>query len=118
MRQVFLIKQLAMAVAIVSGGLLALWLHPTEYSGDRSAWIVVAVLIVMTFLQADLGLGKLYYLIWVDLLNLMFVFILIIALFETMYIHTLIGQRKQKLALSIDRVLLAATTWAAESPGV
>ena len=74
---VFLIKQLAMAVAIVSGGLLALWLHPTEYAGDRSAWIVVAVLIVMTFLQADLGLGKLYYLIWVDLLNLMFVFILV-----------------------------------------
>jgi len=101
---VFLIKKLAMGVAIVSGGLLALWLHPVEYAGDRSAWLIVAVLIVMTFLNEDLGLGKLYYLIWVDLLNLVFVFILIVALFETIYIHTLIGQRRQKLALAIDRV--------------
>ena len=43
-----------------------LWLHPEEMMGDRLAAILVAMLIVVTSLQSDLGLGKLSYLIWVD----------------------------------------------------
>ena len=48
------------------GGLLALYMHPGEMTGDRMAQLLVALLIVVTNLQMDLGLGKLTALMWID----------------------------------------------------
>ena len=55
-----------MLVFVTYGGLMALMMQADEMMGDRCAWLVVAVLIVVTALQMDLGLGNLSYLIWVE----------------------------------------------------
>ena len=83
---------------------LALWMLPTEQTGDRVAGLVVALLIVMTNLQTDLKLGDLTYLIWVDYFNLMQLCVLLIALIQTMVIHRL-GHRKLFVQVIVfDRV--------------
>ena len=63
---VFFVKQTLTMLLVTAGGLLALLMSPGELLGDRCAQLLVAVLIVITTLQTDLGLGNLSYLIWVD----------------------------------------------------
>ena len=89
---------------MVYGGLFALKLHPEEHTGDRCAQLLVAILIVITQFQADLGLGTLTELIWIDFFNLIQIAILILGLLETMYIHALIQAGKQQLAMNANRV--------------
>ena len=50
----------------------------------RCALIVVAVLITLTAIQMDIGLGNLSYLIWVDWFNLLQLIVLLFALLQTM----------------------------------
>jgi len=101
---VYLVKSLSMGLLVSFSGLLALWLLPTEQTGDRVAGLVVALLIIMTNLQTDLKLGDLTYLIWVDIFNLLQTIILVMALFETIYVHSLIASEKVGLALQVDRI--------------
>ena len=44
----------------------ALFLHAGDHTGDRTALILVAALIVTTSFQTDLNLGPIQYLIWFD----------------------------------------------------
>ena len=56
---------MALGQVVFAGLFCGLWLDPEEMMGDRLAAILVAMLIVVTSLQSDLGLGRLSYLIWV-----------------------------------------------------
>ena len=60
---VFFVKQIATMLLVTAGGLMALFMQPGDLFGDRCAQIVVSVLIVLTSMQMDIGLGKLSYLI-------------------------------------------------------
>lgn len=84
---VFLIKQLLVSVFVVFIGLLALFLHVGDHTGDRTALILVSALIVTTSFQADLGLGPIQYLIWFDYWNLAQIFILVPCLLVALYEH-------------------------------
>ena len=63
---------------------MALLMQPGELLGDRCAQLLVAILIVITTLQNDIGLGNLSYLIWVDFFNLMQLMVLLIALAQAL----------------------------------
>jgi hypothetical protein len=67
--------------------------------------ILVGGLIVCTNLQADLGLGKLTYLIWVDGFNLMLIALVLVALVQTIVVHYFFTYKADEpLALSIDAI--------------
>ena len=101
---VFFFKQICTVLLVTSGGLLALLMNPDELLGDRCAQLLVAVLILVTTLQMDLGLGQLSYLIWVDYFNLMQLMVLLVALSQTMVIHRLACRKHNDLVIIIDRV--------------
>jgi len=86
-----------------------MFLNPQEHTGDRAALLIVAFLIVITNLQADLGLGKLHYLIWYDYLNLLVSMLLCVTLIETMLVHQLCHGGHIDAALIIDRVSRASS---------
>lgn len=102
--KVFIIKSLSIGLLICLGGMLAMYMHPAQHTGDRCAQILVAGLIVMTNLKDDLGLGKLNYLLWIDAHNLMLMILLIVVLIETMVVHYYFQSGKEFLAVTIDRV--------------
>ena len=58
---VFFTKQILTMLLVTAGGLMALLMHHGELIGDRCAQLLVAVLIIITALQIDLGLGNLSY---------------------------------------------------------
>jgi hypothetical protein len=63
---VYFVKSLVMTCIAVLLGLMSLYLHADGHTGDRAAMILVSALIVTEAFTKDLGLGKLQYLIWVD----------------------------------------------------
>jgi len=63
---VYFVKNVCTLVFVTYGGLMALMMQADEMMGDRCAWLVVTVLIIVTALQMDVGLGNLSYLIWVE----------------------------------------------------
>jgi len=65
---------------------------------------LVAILIVITTLQNDIGLGNLSYLIWVDFFNLMQLVVLLITLAQTMIIHRLDHSKCPDVLVFFDRV--------------
>ena len=67
---IFTIKQTFLIILVVYGGLLAMLLTPGEQTGDKTALIMLSVVVVILSLQLDLGLGRLQYLIWFDWFNL------------------------------------------------
>jgi len=75
-----------------------------EMMGDRCAWLVVTVLIIVTALQMDVGLGNLSYLIWVDYFNLVQLLILLVALAQTMLLHRLMHHKMIDTVVLCDRV--------------
>ena len=102
---IYCVKRLVTDILVVLGGLLCgLWLVPTDVLGDRIAAILVAMLIVVTSLQSDLGLGKLSYLIWVDNFNVINLIVLLVALGETLYVHYLIRGQSEEAATEVDRI--------------
>ena len=86
---VYFVKQICMSLLVSTGGLLALLMQPSEMLGDRCAQLLVAILIIVTSFQSDLGLGNLSYLIWVDYFNVMQLVVLLMGLVQTMVIHRL-----------------------------
>lgn len=102
--EVYFVKQIMTMLLVTAGGLLALLMHPGDMLGDRCAQLLVAVLIVITTLQTDLGLGNLSYLIWVDLFNLVQLIVLLVALTQTMIIHRLQHYQMTDIVVIFDRV--------------
>ena len=101
---VYFVKQTFTVLLVTAAGLVALLMQPSELLGDRCAQLLVAVLIIITSLQTDLGLGSLSYLIWVDYFNLMQLIVLLLALAQTMIIHRLLHDQQTYLVIIFDRV--------------
>ena len=53
--------------------------------------------------NAELGLGTLTYLIWVDYLKCVQFSVLLVAVLETAYVHHLAGKKEIERALMVDR---------------
>jgi len=101
---IYFVKQICTILLVTAGGLMALLMQPNELLGDRCAQILVSVLIIITTLQTDLGLGSLSYLIWVDWFNLMQLSVLLIALAQTMVVHRLDHNKMGGVLVFFDRV--------------
>lgn len=101
---VYFIKQICTMLLCTAGGLSALMMQPGELLGDRCALIVVAVLITLTAIQMDIGLGNLSYLIWVDWFNLLQLIVLLFALMQTMVLHRLEHAKCSDLVIVFDKV--------------
>ena len=87
----YVVKGILSTVLVVGGSLVtALLLHPEEYIGDRSAVLFIAFLILITNMQMDLGLGVISTLLWVDVFNLIQLFLVIVVIIETMVVHGMI----------------------------
>ena len=56
---IYFVKQICTMLLVTAGGLLALLMQPGELLGDRCAQILVSILIIITTLQTDIGLGNL-----------------------------------------------------------
>ena len=102
--KVFIVKSLSIGLLLCLGGMLAMYMHPAQHTGDRCAQILVAGLTVMFNLKEDLGLGKVNYLLWIDAHNLMLMILLIVVLVETMIVHYYFQTGREFLAITIDRV--------------
>jgi hypothetical protein len=63
---VVLVKNMFVTLLVVGGGLVALFLHPGEMPGDRIAQLLVSLLIIVTNLQIDFGLGHVTSIMWMD----------------------------------------------------
>jgi len=98
-----LLKSVVITALITFVGLLSLFLHLADHTGDRCAGLLVAILILITMFQTDVGLGTITYLIWEDYLNLSQVVVLLVGLLETMAVHFLWHFSKQEsFASNID----------------
>lgn len=76
-----------------------------EMMGDRLAAIIVSMLIVVTSMQSDLGLGRLSYLIWVDNFNVVSLIMLSIALLESIMVHYLL---RKNMDVAVGRLHIAS----------
>jgi len=101
---IYFVKQICTMLLCTAAGLMALLMQPGDLLGDRVGLILIAILIVITTLQNDIGLGNLSYLIWVDFFNLMQLMVLLIALGQTMIIHRLDHGKKSDLLVFFDKV--------------
>ena len=100
---VFFVKQIATMLLVTAGGLMALFMQPGDLFGDRCAQLVVSVLIVLTSMQMDIGLGSLSYLIWLDYFNIMQLLVLLVALLQTMILHRLDHAQFSDLVIMYDK---------------
>lgn len=102
---VHIVKSLMLSVITVLACLLANFLHPAEHTGDRAAIVLVAGLILTANIQAELGLGPINYLIWLDGFNLILIVVTLLALVQTVFVHRKWAfDDQQGYALSIDRI--------------
>ena len=101
--KVFIVKSLSIGLLLCLGGMLSMYMHPAQHTGDRCAQILVAGLTVMFNLKEDLGLGKVNYLLWIDAHNLMLMILLIVVLVETTTVHYFFQSGSEFLAVNIDR---------------
>ena len=104
---VFIVKQLAISVLVVFSGLLALYLHVGDHTGDRTALILVAALICTTSFQTDLKLGPVQYLIWFDYWNVAQLAILMPCLGVALYEHRCWMSDRAEWATTLNK----ATRW-------
>lgn len=105
---VFLIKTIVVSILVVYSGLAGVILDGRDHTGDRTAIILVAALIVTTSFQTDLGLGTLHYLIWWDYFNVMQMTVLLTALVIVLWEHRLIVSDREQLAVHINMVTRVA----------
>ena len=104
----YVIKRLFTDILVIVMGLVCgLWLDPVDSMGDRLAAIVVSFLIVVTNMQADLGLGRLSYFIWMDIFNVISLVMLLCALVESIAVHYLLRKRLDVGAAFLDKVFRA-----------
>ena len=103
-----MIKSLLLSILTVAACLAGNYMHPADHTGDRAAIVLVASLILTSNINADLGLGPINYLIWMDYFNLILMGVTFIALIQTMVVHRYWSYSDQQgLAITIDRVCTA-----------
>jgi hypothetical protein len=107
----FIIKQLIPSIVISEAPLLSLYMDATvpPLVGARASLHIIALLLVVTRANNDLGLGTLSSLIWTDEFALVQFFVILAGLVETIVVHALIRFGCKVLAVSVDgvfRVLL------------
>lgn len=89
-------------------GLFSMYLSAADHTGDRIAAIMVSILILMVNFQSDLGIGKITYLVWWDVFNLVSMGVLALVMLEALYEHLLITSDQEAKCLIINRVLRVA----------
>jgi hypothetical protein len=107
----FIIKQLIPSIVISEAPLLSLYMDATvpPLVGARASLHIIALLLVVTRANNDLGLGTLSSLIWTDEFALVQFFVILAGLVETIVVHALIRFGCKVLAVSVGgvfRVLL------------
>ena len=98
------LKMLIPTILIVYIGLSSVLLSAADHAGDRAAIIGVSILIAMTNLQADQGLGKLAYSTWFDVFNLLQIGVQVVAVFEVYVEHKLVHRGFEDEALKVNAV--------------
>lgn len=103
---IFIIKQLVPSIVISEAPLLSLYLDGTvpPLIGARASLHIIALLLVVTRANTDLGLGTLSSLIWTDEFALVQFFVILAGLVETIVVHALIRFGCKVLATSVDGV--------------
>ena len=109
---IFTIKQLFPSIIVVYTGLLSMYLSASDHTGDRIAAVMVSILILMVNFQSDLGIGKITYLVWWDVFNLISMGVLALVLIEALWEHTLITSDQEAKCLIVNQVLRIAFIWA------
>jgi len=101
----FLVKRLIGDVVITETGMLSLGLNPMNppLMGTRFVMQVITMLIAITRMSADLGLGDLNYLIWTDFLAILQLIVILLAITENLTVHYLIRGGSEYLAIQLDR---------------
>ena len=99
-----MVKGVFLTVAVVLGSLLtAGFLHPEDHIGDRCAVLFIAFLILVTNMQTDLGLGRLSYLLWLDVFNLIQLLLVLVCCAETIFVHNLLKRHRDEIATHLDK---------------
>jgi len=103
---IFIIKQLLPLMIIAEAPLIALWLNPNipGLVGARCSLSILAMVLVLLSANKDLGLGKLQGIIWTDEFALVQFGIILIALFETIFVHAQMRLGRTVLANAVDSV--------------
>ena len=101
---IIFIKLLVPTVIAVYLGLMSVLLSADDHCGDRAALLGVSILICMINLERDLGLGKLMYSTWFDIMNIVQLCIQVIAFFEVLVEHALIKRGKEAECQALNRV--------------
>jgi len=104
----FLVKQVIMSVIVVYVGLISLWMSAADHTGDRAGLIGVSALIVMLNFQTELEIGKVPYLVWWDIFNLIAFLVLVIALAISIVEHDLLQRGQEEKAGIVNSVCRAA----------
>ena len=103
---VYFVKYMITNIVVVFGSLFSsAYLHPEDNIGDRFAVLFIAFLIIVVAMQGDLGLGQVSQLLWVDTFNIVQIFLIAIAMFESVIVHYLLKTQRDREAISIDRVM-------------
>jgi len=103
---VFMFRSVGTTIIIVFGSIItAMLMHPEEFTGDREAVLFIAFLISVTNLQtADIGLGSINSLLWIDIFNLVQLILSIVSILQTVFVHFLFVKNYQEVGTHIDQV--------------
>ena len=101
---IFVVKQVLPSTIVMYAGMSALFMSAADHTGDRAATILVAALILMVNFQTDIGLGKITYLVWWDVFNLVSILQLAVILVTSLWEHLLIYSGDLCKATDINRV--------------
>ena len=101
---IFWLKQILPSIFVTMSGLCALLLDAVDHTGDRTATILVAALILVVNFQTDLGLGSITYITWWDAFNLTCLTLLAVVLAESLYEHILCQTHRRGVCIQINRV--------------
>lgn len=99
---VFIVKSLLITIIVVFFSLLTVFFMSFDLMGDRFAVLFIAFLIIVTNMQTDLGLGKISYVLWIDLFNLSQLVLTLLVVIETTVVHVLASREMDSLALHAD----------------
>ena len=102
---VYTVKHLTLNMLLVLGSIVtAQSLSADENTGDRCAVLFLALLILFTAMQEDLGLGTVTYLMWLDYFFACQFLMVMLCLLMTVVVHRLATHQQHILARHIDTV--------------
>jgi len=106
--EMFIVKQVIIAILVVLSGLSAPFLHVADHTGDRCALILASALIIALTFQTKLGLGPLAYITWWDRFNLAMMALLFFTLAETLAEHHLFVTDRELASFSLNAAFRVA----------